>query len=242
MFNNGYNNNPANKAQSTNTRLSTWSCDYSCLQVRLWDDNLSLTFNVCTGKDANGKNTYDFQNKLSTAITPERAVGILNYLVEVSKQLEAYQDNGTFENSNIAFVVGAKRNRLCFEAAKDEQGIPSVYIRLYANVDINGASSDCVTYKMNHGEYYKNYDPQTGNGDRCFVEDELNLFVYYLSNLTRIADGKFDHHSQRYMKATDAAFASGFQNNGGNAGQFNNAPNNYQAPVSAMSSSDDYPF
>lgn len=244
MFGNNYNNPAASRQQSTNTRVTSWSCDYSCLSIKLWDDNLSLAFNICTGKDANGRNNYDFQNRITTAITPERAMETGNYLLQVRTQLEEFVKSGNFEPSNLAFDVGAKGNKLCFECSKDEQGQPSVYIRLYTNVNSAGQSSDCVTYKMNHHEYTKNYDPKVGNGERYVAHDELDLFIFYLTKLLKVAEYKFDHHAQRYMKMIDAQFAGGTNGAvpGGNGGFNNNAGGSYQAPMSAMSTGDDYPF
>ena len=242
MFNTSFNGQP--KQQSTNTRLATWSCDYSCLQVRLWDDNLSLTFNVCTGKNADGRNQYDFQNKVSTAITPERAFEIHAYLTGVVGDLD-FHTGADITPSSMGFDVGNKGNRLVFSCENDENGIPAAYIRLH-NVAADGKSNDVITYKFKHYTYYKDYDPKTGTADEYSREDELTMFIMFLDKLTHITDGKFKNHSDRYNRATEAMFANNSNQQGGGFPNSNNANNsgssNYSAPVQTLAAGDDYPF
>lgn len=240
MFNTGFNGQP--KQQSTNTRLATWSCDYSCLQVRLWDDNLSLTFNVCTGKNADGRNQYDFQNKVSTAITPERAFEIHSYLADIIGDMENHPADIT--PSSIGFDVGTKGNRLVFSCEVDDDG-PAAYIRLH-NVGADGKSNDVVTYKFKHYTYYKNYNPKTGASDEYRREDELAMFQLFLSQLVNVTKGKYRNHSERYNRATEAMFSSNSNQQGGGFSNSNSANNgsasNYTAPVQTLAAGDDYPF
>ncbi len=239
MFNTSFNGQP--RQASTNTRLATWSCDYSCLQIRLWDDNLSLTFNVCTGKNADGRNQYDFQNKVSTAITPERSFELSKW---VGDAIYGIETNTIPEGGNsIGFDVGTKGNRLVFSTEMDENGRPAAFIRLH-NIGPDGKSTDVVTYKFKHYTYYKDYNASTGTADEFSAENELTMFLRYLSMLMTIAEGKYKNHSNRYNRAVEAAFSnnSNQQNGGGFQGSGNSGGSNYSAPVQTLDAGSDYPF
>lgn len=247
MFNNTFNNSGQSRIQSTNTRLATWSCDYSCLQIRLWDDNLSLTFNVCTGKNADGRNQYDFQNKVTTAITPERSMQIAEYLREVVYEIEHHEEKPITPTST-GFDVGIKGNRLVFSCEIDSaDNKPAAFVRLY-NVGPDGKSNDVISYKFKHSVYYDNYNPKTGEAKEISSEDELAMFINYLTMLPCIIKGKYKNHSVRYNRAVEAAFSggnngqSGFPNSGNNNNSNASSGGNYSAPVQNLEAGDDYPF
>ena len=47
-------NNQAQSAPSVNTRLLTFYSDLSCLQIGLWNNNLSIKLNIAKGANADG--------------------------------------------------------------------------------------------------------------------------------------------------------------------------------------------
>ena len=245
MFNSNFNNGGQAKLQSTNTRLATWSCDYSCLQIRLWDDNMSLTFNVCTGKNADGRNQYDFQNKVTTAITPERAPQVAQFLSEAIYMIE-HHDEKPIEPTSMGFDVGVKGNRLVFSCEVDSaDNKPAAFVRLY-NVGPDGKSNDVISYKFKHYVYYDNYNPKTGEAKERTCEDELYMFMYYLNQMSRITTSKYKNHAIRYNRAIEAAFSNnsngqgnGFPNSGNNN---SSGSSNYSAPVQNLDTGDEYPF
>lgn len=233
MFGNTGNNTARSQQPSINTRLATWYGDLSCLQIGYWNTNLSLRFNVCTGKNADGVNQYDFNNKLTTALTPNKADAIVKWA------------NGTTfdpagSKQSISFKIGAgETTKLAveFEPNGDDGDF---YISVYRNITENGTTSDAVRYKFNKTKISFNWDASTGKiGSEETKDNEFYEFLDFCLQLSKYAENTFKSHLTKYIDENRAAFSNngGYMPNGGNGG--GQPQSNYTAPVST---GDDYPF
>lgn len=227
MFNNNYNNNQQ-QAPSINSKLVTWYSDLSCIQLGLWNNNMSVKLNVAKGKNQDGIMQYDFDNRISTAIVPDRAADLLEYIeADIIPEMKNASAGLEITPKKIGFDVGkGKSTRFMIEYVNDESGVPSAYLCLYSN-------GSAAKYKFNKYEYVEGE-----NATPIHKETEFYSFVKLLRNLPRVTIATFKEHGVKNYEAS----AARFQNNGQFTGGNSQPQQNYNAPISNQSGDSDYPF
>lgn len=233
-------NNQAQSAPSVNTRLLTFYSDLSCLQIGLWNNNLSIKLNIAKGANADGIMQYDFDNRISTALVPERIIELNNFIEnEIQPEIEKAHHGEPTISKSIAFDIGKGKNtRFALEYTPDENGIPTVYLSLYSNMGANGIPGNAARYKFNKSEYMVNYNPSTGSSDPHTQEAEFTQFADVIDKMSKITDETFARHGKKVYEMGSQRS----NQNGGGAPQFNpQSQPNYNAPVTSTAG-DDYPF
>ena len=234
-------NNQAQATPSVNTRLMTLYSDLSCLQVGLWNNNVSIKMNVAKGKNADGIMQYDFDNRISTALVPDRIGEIIGFAErEITPEMDKARNGEPITPKSIAFDVGkGKTTRFAIEYTPDENDVPSIYLCLYTNIGANGVPGNAVKYKFNKAEFISGYNPKTGDGDVFTEEREFQSFCDVLMNTLRlVSDQTYIAHGNKVYEMNNQRSQ---QNSNGGA-PYSQPAQNYNAPVTTASSGDDYPF
>lgn len=236
-------NNQAQATPSVNTRIMTLYSDLSCLQIGLWNNNVSIKMNVAKGKNADGIMQYDFDNRISTALVPDRIDDIIRFAhSEIYPELLVAEKGDPVPDipKCLAFDVGKGKNtRFAIEFTPDENDVPSIYLCIYTNMGANGIPGNVVKYKFNKSECIFGYDPKTGEGESIAREHEFCSFIDVLENTLRlVADQTYIAHGNKVYEMNNQRSQ---QNSNGGA-PYSQPAQNYNAPVTTASSGDDYPF
>lgn len=234
-------NNQAQTTPSVNTRLMTLYSDLSCLQIGLWNNNVSIKMNVAKGKNSDGIMQYDFDNRISTALVPDRIDEIVDFMGrEIIPEMDKARKGEPITPKSIAFDVGkGKTTRFSIEYTPDENDVPSAYLCLYTNIGANGIPGNVVKYKFNKTEFISGYDPKTGDGEVFTEEKELQSFFNVLVNTIHlVSDQTYIGHGNKVYEMNNQRSQ---QNSNGGA-SYSQPTQNYNAPVTTASSGDDYPF
>ena len=235
-------NNPNNKP-SANTRIATWYCDTSCLQLGFWDNNLSIKLNPTKAIDPDtGKITYDFDNRVNTAIVQEKAAPLLQAIEQ--RILPIIRGEVAFDGNpiKIGFPVGKEKTMGIFvEYKNDEKGVPSTYLTVYKNIGTDNCTTDILPYKFNKVECLFDYDNEKGTAETEVNEGEFMVFVSALRMLPTILGPSY--HANKYYSIMDKSASSQMgQNSGGNYSR-QSSNSGYSAPITNYSAdSEDYPF
>ena len=231
MFNNTGNNS---SAPSVNTRFKTFYGELSCLYVGGWNDNLSLKINPLESVDENGKRNYDFKKKISTALVQEKISALLS---EIDKKIIPAIDEKKEELTSAGYQVGKDASAAFVEWDKDENGIWSVYITIYKNIQQDNTTDTAFKYKFNKTTVIENYDAEKGTGDEVQVEGEFLTFVSILRSAVEMLG--IAQHGIKYQQELDTRSA-GF---GASSFTGNTTPmqNQYSAETGTFGD-DDMPF
>lgn len=234
MFNN-YNN--PQQTPSANTRVTTLYSELSCLQIGLWDNKLSIKMNLATGKTPEGRTVYDFDNRINTAITPDKAASLLHFAeTTIIPKMDEVEAGGALEKPiGISFDVGnGKTSRVSLEYKADENGVPSAYLVIYTNI-VNGKTNNVAQYKFNKGEMFKCYNNETGEVENVTAtESEFLAFVNTLRFIPSVQG--FSYHTDKWYSMTAKNFQSQNQGQNSNGGSYNAPVSDYSGP------DDDLPF
>lgn len=233
MFGNNGNNGGRSQEPSTNTRLATWYSDYSCLQVGFWNQNLSLRFNVATGKNADGVNQYDFNNKLSTALTPAKAKEIAQWA-----STTAFDPSGKKKSIAVKVSTG-ETTKIAVEFVPTGDGeTGDFFICVYRNIKEDGTTQDAVKYKFNSTKFLYDWDNESGKfGAEAIRANEFYEFIDFCLECAKYSEETFKNHYSKYLSDRAAAYSQLGNGNGNN--NFNSGGSNYEAPVSSDGS---FPF
>ena len=234
------NNGAPASAPSTNTKALTLYSEMSCLQLQYWNDNLSIKLNPATGKDANGATSYDFTNKISTAVTQERAIGILSEVHDrIMPAVEECELGNPLEKPiSVAYDLGKDKSlRIQVGIKNDDTGMPVTYIAIFRGISPDGTCSNGIVYVFNKADFLRDYDNIKGNSLPQKRESEFRLFVSVLEKMTDII-GPI-HHAIKHKTAMDASMSSTQFN--ANGGGYNKGNTNYTAPT-IQGGTDDFPF
>lgn len=242
MFGNSYNNN---NEVSVNTRATTLYSDLSCLQLGFWNTNLSLKVNPIVSIGEDGARKYDFDKRISTALTQEKSAAMLNdiddmIIPEIKKVESGEKLKGMV---SISYPVG-KGSVVSVEYKEDEKtGTPSTFLTLYRNIKADNTSDEVYSYQFNKSPAVKNYDATKGSGDEFMKEAEFFAFVGILRSLPELLGASYHgstHQSEYSSRRSNKGQYGGYGNRGAQ-GQETQASAPKFAPISSYSD-EDLPF
>lgn len=236
MFGNAGNNN--SNERNVNTRIKTFYGEVSALQLSYWNENISIKINPLTGVNAEGVRQYDYNRRISTALTQEKCTAIAKGIEE--KILPMIKDGIAPEKPvSVGVSVGTKGSAVCVEYKKDDKGVPSTYLTMYTNIGTDGktAPENIFPYKFSKTTLTEDYDPETGANTTKTIEAEF-IFVY--EKLKNISDAiATAAHSVNVSNAYKTASANKYGGNNTSSGTGSNS--GYAAPVTNYSG-DEFPF
>lgn len=235
----GNTNNNSNEV-SVNTRIVTWYSDLSCLQIGCWNDKLSIKLNPIINIDEEGVRKYDFEKRISTAISQEKATILVDSLKkDVIPVIESISKGGRLENKiGAGFGVG-KNSALFIEYDNDEKGTPSLYLVIYRDIRSDKTSDEVYRYKFNKTELVKNYNHKTGTGEELMSESEFFIFYRLLENLSDILG--LSYHGSEYQNEYSSRKNKN-NNYKGNSNSNQNYNQQYSAPTTNYDEDDELPF
>lgn len=251
MFGNNYGGNTNNNynQKSVNTRIRTFYGDLSALQLSYWNENISVKINPIIPGGTDGIRQYDFNRKIMTAITTDKAIGLYKKIKkDIIPVLEAIEngEQKTLEKPiNKGIAIG--QSTLLFVQYKMINEIPTLELALFTNVvDGKTAPENVFRYRFNKVEVATSLDEETMEMETAKVEGEFLFFYEKLKNIaTVVADSA---HSINLAKphGGNNNYTSG--NNNGNYGgnNYQNQSNNsgtsgYSAPESDFNATE-FPF
>ena len=241
------NNNQARDAINVNTKVRTFYSDISCLQLTYWNENLSIRISPVNGVGTDGVRQYNYNMRAATAITVDKAIALKKKIDEViMPALDEVKKTNTLANPvNVGMSVGNKGSALFIELRNNAEGVPTVSLVLYTNIDAesNKAPADGVySYPFAKTTMITGYDAETGAATTDTVESEFEFFVSKLDVMSKISTNVA--HSVNLENAYKAVAKANYQARNGQGG-FNNANNGndsgYSAPMSNVGS-DDFGF
>lgn len=239
MFGFNGNNNNSNDNKNVNTKIKTFYCELSTLQLSYWNDFISVKINPIKSVTPDGLRQYDYERRANTALSAEKCIALKEKIdsVILPKISEVAKSGKLDAAVNVGLSVGKNGSAIFFEYKNDEKGVPYVYLTLYTGIgQDNKAPSDGVySYKFSKVATIENYDPANGTGTDDVVEAEF-MFVY--EKLKSITDvfGNASHSVE-----SEKAFKPTFGNKSNNATQSQPQQQQYNAPVSNFNA-EDFPF
>lgn len=235
----GQNNN---NDRSINTRIKTFFSNLSCMQMSYWNDNLSLRISPCSGTNPDGIRQYNYNQKISTAISGEKCLALYNKIKEtIIPALDVYKKDKTFEKPiNVGVQVNNKGSAVFIELKKDEKDIPYVFLTMYTNIgqDNKAPKEGVYSYRFNKTIIVTDYDPENGTGTDEYIDAEFAFFCEKLKTMPDINGTAAHSVNTNAAYKTQSPSSGGFQNS---QQQQNTSQNNYSAPVSSFDS-EDFPF
>ena len=234
MFGNTGNNN--SNERNVNTKIKTFYGELSALQLTYWNENISIKINPLTGVNAEGIRQYDYNRRITTALTSDKCIAIAKGIEE--KILPMIKEGTVPEKPvSVGVSVGTKGSAVCLEYKKDDKGIPSTYLTLYTNIGADGkaSSENIFPYKFCKTTLTEDYDSETGSSTSRAIESEF-LFVY--EKIKNISDAVATaahsvNVSNAYKSTSNSKFNASGASNMSNSG--------YAAPVTNYSG-DEFPF
>lgn len=252
MFGNNYGGNTNNNynQKSVNTRIRTFYSDLSALQLSYWNENISVKINpIIPGGNADGIRQYDYNRKIMTAITTEKAIGlykkIKKNIIPVLEAIENGEQTSLEKPINAGVQIG--QGTLLFIQYKMIDDTPTLDLALFTNVvDGKTAPENVFRYRFNKVEIVTSLDEETMEMETSKVEAEFLFFYEKLKNIaTVVADAA---HSVNMAKphGGNNNYASGNNNGNYNGNNYHNNSHNsgsssYSAPESEFNASD-FPF
>ena len=254
MFNNNFGVSSGSNSKndiSVNTRIRTFYSNLSMLQLSYWNENLSIKLHPVTGTSADGLRQYDYNNKTTTAITPDKALALTSLIEKkIFPIRKEYEDKGKFSGPcNVGITIPSKNIAICVEYKEDanNSNTPTFYLNVYTQVGEDGkaAKETTKTYQFAKIPVIIGYDPETGNiAETKMVDSEFDFFFEKLKSVADIAG------TAAHSVSVENAWKSIIQNRSSNgnfghnsSGSYSTAQpqNSYSAPVSNFSD-DDFSF
>ena len=257
MFSNNYgSNNNSNNTRNVTTKIKTFYGDTASLQLSYWNENLSIKINPLINVDASGLRQYDYNRRVSTAFTPEKAEAMCKKIKKkIISKIEEVEDGGTLDEViNVGVSVGTKSSAVFVKYAKDENDIPSVYLVVYTNIGEDGKApkEGIYTYKFNKTEIMDSYDPETGEGNKVIVESEFMFFFKKLDTLSDMVattahsitldndyKNSYNNNNNSYGNNNHGGYSNNYQQSSNSSANTNSG--GYSAPVSDFNESA-FPF
>ena len=243
------NNNQARDGVNVNTKVRTFYSDISCLQLSYWNENLSVRIAPVNGVGTDGVRQYNYNMRAATAITVDKAIALKKKIDEViMPAIEKVKETKDLEAPvNVGMSVGNKGSALFVEFRKNDEGVPTLYLKIYTNIDAesNKAPTDGVfSYPFAKTTMITGYDAETGAATTDTVESEFEFFVEKLAEMPKISTNishaiNLENAYKAVAKANYQARNGGGNNNGFNANNGNDS--GYSAPMSNVGS-DDFGF
>lgn len=253
-FAGNYNNNSNQK--SINTRIRTFYSDLSALQLSYWNENISVKINPFIGLRQDGIRQYDFNRKIMTAISTDKAIALYKKLKKnVIPEIEAIENGektALEKDINVGVPIG--QGTLLFIQYKMIENVPTLELVMYTNVvDGKVAPENIFKYRFNKTEVAGELNEETMEMEMTFVETEFQFFYDKLKNIsTIIADAAHSVNVSNAYSGGNNNYASGnnyggnnYGNNNGNYGGNNYQNNSNNSSNSAQVSdfnAEDFPF
>jgi hypothetical protein len=230
------NNNSGTK--NVNTKIRTFYGELSSMTVGYWNENLSIKINPLLNVTEEGIRQYDFNRKISTAITADKCLALSKVVEEkfLPKMEEVKQTNTLDAAICVCIQVGTKGTAIAIEYKNDEKSKPFLYLTIYTNIGQDGkAPSDGVySYKFAKVNVATDYDPENGTGSDEYIDAE---FLYFYEKLkTMVGTIGASAHSINWDSANKQGNSNSSYSNGNNS-----QSSNYSAPVSNFDASG-FPF
>lgn len=249
MFDSRQTNNN-NYKKSASTPIRTLYGDMSALGLSYWGDKFSVRFYPFKGANADGVRTYDYQSKISTAVTVEKCLALVSEVKKtIVPALDRARETGMFNKDIVTSVeISGGTTRLAIEVRKAESdAVPYVYLVLYTGINPqDGIAQDNskFTYKFTKTVLEKNYDPTTGTSEKEYLDTEFEYFWKKMEETATTLGTAA--HSVNNDAATKSTYNSNGNNGGYNKGNYaantqTPATPSYSAPVSQFNP-DEFPF
>lgn len=225
----GRQNNTGNSV-NINTRVYTSYSDTALVTMTAWNDKLSIKFQPCTGKDANGIRQYasETNQMVTTSLTLDNALALLDGID--NRLLPAMKEK---KESSISVSMGSNENKKVLTLKYDGN---DTYLIMHTSVNENGITDEdhVLTHKFNKRSWMENYDYSTGNGDE---NDHASDFFNFISRVrdTHLLSGMVAH-TIKYDESMRSMFGGAKQSGPRSAGDF--ASNQYQAPTNNFNGTD----
>lgn len=232
MFGNG--NTTRENGVNVNTRFYSSFGDTACLLISGWNQYISIRIMPKKGVDANGLVQYDRDHVGITSISLDNAAALYEGIEKVIlPEVKKLQDgNKDINDVSVSIRMGDKKtNVLSVEIHRDENDVPSIYLSFYQRVNENGIADPNFTYshKFITTEFYKDYNPMSGDQSVAYSQTDFLNFVEVLKN--RKALMLMDAHATKYETDNRNAWSARARQPRQNGNGYNNYNSYNQAPT-----------
>lgn len=230
---------------SVNTQLhSFYSADNTMqFSVALWNDKISLGWVPASGQDARGFTRFDWQHRISSALSISKCAALVKKYDEKLKKYVNGEEPVPEGGKSIGVLVGGNTQGsipgfFMISVNPGETGKAKVAVSILRN--FNGGAVDpasLVTFVFGETEVAIDYSPIQGG---TMVSESVNDFDVFLEILRSYALmlGMVSHETK--YRGQFGGNRSNSNNNGGNTNSSYNNPAEFQ--MSDFSGADELPF